>query len=101
MLEQRGWDLGLWVVISSANGKPDHNGGTDMTKRSILYAGLFLLFVLHQDFWLWNDASMILGLPIGLTYHAIYCLVVTILMGLLVRHAWPTHLDTEDSPAES
>ena len=64
--------------------------------RGILYASLAVLFVLHQDFWLWDDARMVLGLPVGLTYHALYCLVVTGLMALLVRYAWPTHLETED-----
>jgi hypothetical protein len=37
---------------------------------------LFLLhqFLLHQDFWLWDDPTVLLGfLPIGLAYHALHC----------------------------
>lgn len=72
-----------------------------MTRPGILYTALVLLFVLHQDFWLWNDAGMLLGLPVGLTYHVVYCLVVAALMALLVRSAWPTHLDAGDDAAGS
>ncbi len=72
-----------------------------MTRPGILYTALALLFVLHQDFWLWNDAGMLLGLPVGLTYHVVYCLVVAALMALLVRFAWPTHLDAGGDAAGS
>ena len=58
----------------------------------MLYAALAVLFLLHQDFWLWDDASTRLGLPAGLTYHVLYCLAVAGLMALLVRFAWPAHL---------
>lgn len=59
-------------------------------KRTILYFSLLLLFVLHQDFWFWDDASLLLGfLPVGLAYHAFYSLATSLLMYLLVTHAWP------------
>lgn len=57
--------------------------------RAALYIALAAVFLLHQDFWLWDDARMLFGLPIGLTYHVLYCLVVAGLMALLVRFAWP------------
>jgi hypothetical protein len=57
--------------------------------RGWLYAALGLLFVLHHDLWFWNDARMIAGLPVGLVYHVLYCVAVSVLMGLVVRHAWP------------
>lgn len=66
--------------------------------RAVLYAALAIVFVLHQDFWFWNDARMLFKLPIGLTYHVLYCLVVAGLMALLVRFAWPHDLDTEPDP---
>ena len=68
-----------------------------MTGRGVLYAALVVVIVLHQDFWLWNDGRMVLGLPVGLTYHVAYCLVVAVLMALLARYAWPTHLDAGDA----
>jgi hypothetical protein len=68
--------------------------------RPAVWAALVALtYVLHQDFWWWCRARpLVLGfLPIGLAYHALYCLWVSALMGLLVRFAWPAHLD---SPAK-
>jgi hypothetical protein len=32
-------------------------------------------------------------LPVGLTYHVLYSIVVAALMWLLVRQAWPAHLE--------
>lgn len=62
----------------------------------ILYSCLIVLFALHNDLWLWNDASIVMGLPIGLFYHIIYCLVAALLMYALVKFAWPSHLETEE-----
>jgi hypothetical protein len=62
------------------------------TRRS-LYAALVLLFLLHNDLWLWNDPRFVLGLPVGLTYHVVFCAVVTLLLALLVRFAWPRELE--------
>ena len=61
--------------------------------RRLLYLALVVLLALHQDFWGWHDASFVLGLPSGLTYHLFYCLVAAGLMALLVRFAWPHDLD--------
>ncbi|HET6372750.1 MAG TPA: DUF3311 domain-containing protein [Candidatus Polarisedimenticolia bacterium] len=59
-----------------------------------------VLFLLHNDFWLWNDPRIVLGLPVGMLYHAAYCVLATFLMALLVRHAWPAHLEVE-APEET
>lgn len=68
-----------------------------MSTRSILVLTvLLLLFVLHQDFWLWDDATLWLGLPAGLTYHIVYCLVVSAAMAAIVRLAWPPGLGDDD-----
>ena len=63
-----------------------------MARRGGLIALLVAAFVLHQDFWLWHDASRVAGLPVGLAYHVGYCLVVAGLLGVLVRLAWPVGL---------
>jgi hypothetical protein len=48
----------------------------------------------HQDFWLWNDGTLVFGfLPVGLAYHAAYSLLAVAVMALLVRWAWPAHLE--------
>jgi hypothetical protein len=61
-----------------------------------------VLYVLHQDVWLWNDARpLVFGfLPIGLFYHAIYTIAVSGLMWLMVRYAWPAHLEREVEGAD-
>ncbi len=66
----------------------------------LLYAGLVLAAVLRLDLWLWTDPTRVLGLPVGMTYHVVYCLAVAGLMWLLIRHAWPTHLSVEAERGE-
>lgn len=40
--------------------------------RRLLYAALGVLYLLHNDLWLWHDAGWLFGLPVGLTYHVLY-----------------------------
>ena len=71
-----------------------------MTKtfsRWILYIGLVVLFLLHNDFWLWDNPQRVMGLPIGLLYHIGFCVAAAILMALVINHAWPQHLRDEDA----
>jgi hypothetical protein len=59
-------------------------------KRTALYLALVLLFLLHQDFWFWSDATLLFGfLPVGLAYHALYCVVTSLLWYLIVTYNWP------------
>jgi hypothetical protein len=57
---------------------------------------LLLFFALHQDVWFWREARpLVFGvLPVGLAYHAAYTLAVSIVMTILVRRAWPAHLES-------
>jgi hypothetical protein len=66
--------------------------------RGLLYAALVLLFVLHQDLWLWDDPRIVLGLPVGLTYHFAYCIAASLLLGLTVWFAWPEFAETLEKP---
>ena len=61
------------------------------------------LYALHQDVWFWRQARPLLFgfLPVGLAYHAAYCLAVAVLMWWLTRTAWPAHLELEAAPSES
>ncbi len=63
-----------------------------MTARRALYAALALLYLLHNDLWLWHEGRFLLGFPVGLTYHVLYCLATAALLALLVRWAWPADL---------
>ncbi len=58
-----------------------------------LYAALVVLYLLHNDLWLWHDGRLVLGLPAGLTYHVGYCLATAGLLAMLVRWAWPADLE--------
>lgn len=64
--------------------------------KPILLALLILfVYVLHQDSWNWRKAEpLVFGfLPIGLAYHAGYSVLASILMAVLVKVAWPKHLE--------
>ena len=69
--------------------------------KRVLVAAVILLYLLHNDLWLWDDASIIFGLPIGLLYHVIYCVACAGLMCLLVRYAWPAGLDSSEGDGEA
>jgi hypothetical protein len=52
------------------------------------------LYALHQDVWFWRTARpLVFGfLPVGLAYHAAYCLAASALMWALTKYAWPVRL---------
>jgi len=62
-----------------------------MLSRILLTVAVVALYALHQDVWNWRTAHpLVFGfLPIGLAYHAAFCLAAAALMGLLTRFAWP------------
>jgi hypothetical protein len=63
--------------------------------KKLLYLGLFVLYLLHNDLWLWNDGRMIAGIPVGLLYHIAFCVAASVMMFLLVRYSWPNYLEVE------
>jgi len=79
--------------------------GVSMSKRAVYFL-LVVLVLLHQDFWLWDDPSLVFGfLPVGFAYHAAYTLVVAGAWCTAIRYAWPSSAETfaegrdEDQPA--
>jgi hypothetical protein len=62
-------------------------------------AVIIALYLLHQDFWFWRQARpLVFGfLPIGLFYHAVFTVACSGAVWLLVKLAWPAHL--EDTPS--
>jgi hypothetical protein len=53
-----------------------------------------VLFVLHHDFWWWNDASVVLGfVPIGLAWHSLFSLLSAGLWVLALKYAWPADVE--------
>ena len=63
--------------------------------RFILAGIVIAAYLLHQDLWFWRTARpLVFGfLPIGLFYHAVFCLLCSVVMILLVKFAWPGHFD--------
>jgi hypothetical protein len=59
-----------------------------------------VLYVLHQDVWFWRTARpLVFGfLPIGLAYHAAFTLASAAILWILVRYAWPSHLEGAAGP---
>lgn len=53
--------------------------------RWTLYGLLVLLFLLHNDFWLWETPRLVLGVPVGLLYHIGFCLAAMLLMAAFVK----------------
>ena len=66
-------------------------------KRVLLVVATVVLYLLHQDFWYWRSAHpLVFGfVPIGLFYQACFSVAAALLMWLLVKFAWPTHLEEE------
>ena len=66
-----------------------------MPKKLLLLLLVLAVYVLHQDFWNWKKIEpLIFGfLPAGLAYHAGYSFLAAILMAILVKFAWPSHLE--------
>lgn len=62
------------------------------------FAVIACVYLLHQDTWFWRQARpLVFGfLPIGLAYHAAYCLLVAALMWALTRTAWPADLEDHE-----
>jgi len=68
-------------------------------KKSLLLTLLVVaVYLFHQDFWNWKNVEpLVFGfMPIGLAYHVGYSLVASVVMVILVRFAWPKHLDEHE-----
>ena len=65
-------------------------------KTFLLTLFVLAVYFLHQDSWNWTKAEpLVFGfLPIGLAYHAGYSVLAAITMAVLVKFAWPKHLET-------
>jgi len=73
-------------------------------KPALLTLMVAVVYLLHQDFWNWNKFEpLVLGfLPIGLAYQAAYSVLAAATMAVLVKFAWPKHLENtlpKETPA--
>ena len=85
-----------------------------MGTRRMSAAGRFawalvaLLAILHYDFWNWDDRTLVLGfMPIGLFFQAMISIGAAVAWALVVKFAWPTHIEewaeqaAEDASADN
>ena len=68
-------------------------------RKRFVFALVSILFLVRYDLWLWDDRSLVLGLPVGLLYHVGFCLAASAAFVLLVRWAWP-RFDEPDSEGD-
>jgi len=67
-----------------------------MSKKTLIIGYLVLLFFLHQDSWLKNDGTLVMGfLPATLAYHMAFTVAAAVGWLLIVKFAWPKGLDDE------
>lgn len=70
-------------------------------KKWLLPAIVVLMILLHQDFWLWTNSTLLFGfLPVGLAYHLGYSVLASLVMLVLVATAWPRRLEELDAKME-
>jgi hypothetical protein len=62
--------------------------------RRFVWFLVLALFVLHQDFWLWDNKTLVLGfMPAGLFYHLVFSLAAGLVWALAIKFAWPTEIE--------
>lgn len=68
--------------------------------RYVIWGALLLLVVLHQDYWQWNNASLLFGfLPYTLAYHAALSLLAAAVWWVAATFFWPEDLEFQDPEA--
>lgn len=61
--------------------------------RTLIWLLIIVLILVHQDFWYWNDSTLVFGFfPIGLLYHVGISLGATLLWYLATVFCWPNDL---------
>ncbi len=64
--------------------------------RGAVIAFMLVLFVLHQDFWLKDNGSLVFGiLPVGLAYHMAFTVLAASGWFVVVKYAWPNFREEE------
>ena len=62
--------------------------------RRWIAGAVVLLAVLHPDCWWWDDGTLVFGfMPIGLAYHVGYSLAAGLTWWIVVKFAWPDHIE--------
>ena len=71
-----------------------HPAPSPSPARKIVWGLVLVLAILHYDFWLWGDRTLVFGfMPVGLFYQALISVGAAIAWLLVVRFAWPSTLE--------
>ncbi len=63
--------------------------------RKFVWLAVIVLLVLHQDFWYWDDRTLVLGfMPIGLAYHMVFSIAAALVWLAAVKFAWPSDIES-------
>lgn len=70
--------------------------------RLLVWFLVVALFVMHQDFWSWNDRTLVLGfMPVTLFYHSIFSVAAGLVWALANKLAWPEELEAWASEVDT
>jgi len=62
--------------------------------KLVIWLLVAMLIIFHQDFWYWNDATLVFGfLPIGMAYHIGISLAAAAVWFIACTFAWPEGID--------
>lgn len=67
-----------------------------MTHRPHPRWPLWLLLALaaaFENFWMWGDSRLVLGVPVNLAYHLGLCLAASAGLAVVVLRGWPDGAD--------
>jgi hypothetical protein len=68
--------------------------------RYVVWLMVLILVIVHQDFWNWNDGTLVFGfMPIGLFYQVCISLAASFIWFLACHFAWPA--DVEDDVVDN
>ena len=71
-------------------------------KKRLFWTALVVLMVLHHDWWLWSDGTLLFGfLPVGLAYHAGISLAAGILWAVAVFYAMPEVFEADPEEGQA
>ena len=62
--------------------------------KKVVYGLVDLLAIIHQDFWWWNNKTLVFGfMPLGLFYHALFSCMAAGVWAMAIKWAWPSEIE--------
>ena len=62
--------------------------------KIFVYALIALLAIIHQDFWWWDNKTLVFGfMPLGPFYHALFSCMAAGVWALAIKWAWPSDIE--------